>query len=95
MSVRGLRIRLKGKVQGVYLRRYILEKALLLGVVGTVRNVSDGSVLCEVVGSDAILEEFVEYCRQGPAAGRVDELHCEEIPISDFDGFKILETIII
>lgn len=92
MSVLGLRITIKGKVQGVYFRKFVQEKANLLGLSGTVRNITDGSVLCEVVGPALTLERFVEYCRKGPSASIVHEILYEEIPRIDFDGFKILST---
>jgi acylphosphatase len=35
---------IKGKVQGVYFRKYILEKALALNITGWVQNTPDNSV---------------------------------------------------
>ncbi|QSL66531.1 hypothetical protein MERGE_000911 [Pneumocystis wakefieldiae] len=40
-----------GKVQGVYFRNYIVEKAKSLSIVGWCRNTANGSVEIEAEGS--------------------------------------------
>ncbi len=48
-----------GRVQGVNYRARVAEAALRFGVVGTVANRPDGSVLIDAQGPPATLEEFV------------------------------------
>lgn len=48
-----------GRVQGVNYRARVAEAAVRLGVVGTVANRTDGSVLIDAQGLEATLEEFV------------------------------------
>ena len=77
-------------MQGVFFRASTKQKADELGVTGTVRNDNDGSVLIEAQAKEEIIEQFVEWCRQGPPAAVVDEVVVTDQAISSHSGFKIL-----
>jgi acylphosphatase len=79
----------KGKVQGVFFRKYTKEKALELGLTGTVRNEKDGSVFIIASGTDQQLQQFVSWCKQGPPRAKVDTVHTEEIRPLNFNNFNI------
>lgn len=64
-----------GSVQGVFYRASTLEQAQSLGVTGWVKNLSDGSVEVMGEGSRYALEHLVSWCRQGPPAAEVDDVH--------------------
>lgn len=83
-------IKVVGRVQGVGFRYYTKRKADDLGLVGTVKNVQDGSVHITVVGEAPILLEFITWCHTGPATALVESLIYEAIPPQDFEGFEIL-----
>jgi acylphosphatase len=63
-----------GQVQGVFYRQSTAREAARLGLSGTVRNLSDGSVEVVAEGARVAVEALVEWCRRGPPAARVDEL---------------------
>jgi acylphosphatase len=88
--VKRVRIRVHGRVQGVYYRATAREKAVELGLTGWVRNLLNGNVelLCEGCGQD--VDAMAEWCRTGPAGARVDtiELSWEEAK-GDFRDFAI------
>ena len=86
-----LRIKVTGKVQGVYYRKFTKEKADILNIKGTVKNLTDGSV--EVYANSDLLnlEKFVSFLKKGPIFARVDGLEYEEVPSESFDGFNILK----
>ena len=44
-----------GQVQGVWFRRHTQEKAKALGITGSVRNESDGTVTIVAEGNDKLL----------------------------------------
>ena len=67
-----IRIIVKGKVQGVYFREFTKRKALSLGLKGTVRNLSDGSVEIFAGGKSDRLEELKEWVWEGSPYSRVD-----------------------
>jgi acylphosphatase len=68
------RIRVSGLVQGVFYRQSAAQEANRLGLSGTVRNLSDGSVEVEAEGTRPAVEALVAWCRRGPPAARVAEV---------------------
>lgn len=72
-----LRLRITGKVQGVWYRGWTVETARGLGLAGWVRNRADGSVEALAHGPDAAVRELVARCRRGPPAARVDDVRSE------------------
>ena len=86
-----MRYRIIGRVQGVGFRYFTRRAAQKAGVRGWVRNVSDGSVEAEAVGSDAELEAFEKAIGRGPGPSRVDRV--ERAPGDDSgvgEGFEIV-----
>ena len=82
-----LRIRVRGRVQGVCFRDWTIETARALGLAGWVRNRTDGSVEIMASGPAEALEAFVEQCRCGPPAARVDSVEREAAPVLKHAGF--------
>ena len=72
MSEVGLRVRVRGRVQGVWYRGWAVREAGALGLRGWVRNRSDGSVEAVLFGEAAAVREMVGRCRAGPPAARVE-----------------------
>jgi acylphosphatase len=72
------RLRIHGRVQGVYYRGWTVETAQQLGLDGWVRNRSDGSVEALMVGPAKAVEALITACHQGPPAAQVDHVDVEE-----------------
>jgi acylphosphatase len=70
----------RGRVQGVGFRWYVLNHAQALGIRGWVANTPDGSV--EVVGfaTRETLDQFDALLEKGPPAARVHQLGRCSIP---------------
>lgn len=86
-----MRYRITGRVQGVGFRYFTRRAAQKEGVRGWVRNVSDGSVEAEALGSDDQLAAFEEAIGRGPGPSRVDGV--ERSPGDDSSvgaGFEIV-----
>ena len=83
------KIKVKGKVQGVFYRSSTQAKAKELGLNGWVKNADDGSVLIEVEGEVQKLEKMLEWCRQGPGAAVVNEVEFEETEPKGVSGFEV------
>jgi acylphosphatase len=60
-----------GRVQGVGFRYYVVRNASRLGLVGTVRNLSEGQVEVVARGEADVLEQLDELLRRGPSTARV------------------------
>jgi len=67
-------IHLKGRVQGVGFRHFVLMRALDAGITGYVRNFADGSVFVLAEGEEADLELFADFLKIGPSRARVDQI---------------------
>ncbi|MBF0164736.1 MAG: acylphosphatase [Magnetococcales bacterium] len=78
MSANCLRLRIHGRVQGVWFRESTKSRALELGVSGWVRNLGDGTVEAEMHGEVAAVRALADWCRVGPPAARVERV--EESP---------------
>jgi acylphosphatase len=65
-------LRVTGVVQGVYYRYNTKRKADELGLAGTVRNLSDGSVEVVCEGDERAIRSLIEWCRQGPEGAFVE-----------------------
>lgn len=72
--MKAVRIVVRGRVQGVGFRAWVVRLAHELGVQGWVRNLPDGDVEAEAMGEEAALRSFVEAMRKGPVAARVEEV---------------------
>jgi acylphosphatase len=64
----------KGRVQGVFFRAFVLEKAKLLDLRGYVRNLATGDVEVQAEGSKANLVRLIEYLKIGPPRAQVDDI---------------------
>ena len=84
-----LDLRVRGLVQGVFFRVSTQRKAEELGVRGTVRNEPDGTVYIEAEAEEAVMREFVDWCRKGPSASRVERVDQVEGDPVGFEGFEI------
>ena len=63
---------IEGRVQAVGYRWWARRSAIRLGLRGTVRNRTDGSVEIQASGPPGALQIFVAALRTGPPGARVD-----------------------
>lgn len=81
--------RLHGRVQGVGFRWWTRSQADRLGIHGTVRNDSDGSVVVVAVGDTAALETFRDLLERGPSGAKVEQVEETAGPAATYVGFQI------
>jgi acylphosphatase len=88
--VKAARVRVEGRVQGVWFRASTRAEAERLGVSGWVRNRGDGAVEAFAQGEDAAVDALLAWCRVGPPAAEVTRCVVEEAPPDDgLDEFRI------
>ena len=87
------RLRIHGRVQGVWFRGWAVDVACGLGVDGWVRNRHTGSVEILAKGDEAAVAALIERCWRGPPAARVDLVDVEATDESAPAGFAQLPTV--
>jgi len=80
----------RGRVQGVGYRYFVLEAADRLGVTGFVRNLHTGDVEVYAESDDVKLNRFKRELERGPGMARVDELRENDVPATgSYSSFQI------
>lgn len=87
---KSIKITIKGKVHSVWFRISTKEQADKIGILGTVQNINDGSVLVIAQAEEDLLNEFLKYCHNGPPLSKVIDVTIDELNIQDFSSFDIL-----
>ena len=85
-------ITVRGRVQGVRFRAFVLREATALGLAGEVWNASSGDVeMLAVHASNDVLSTFVDRLRLGP--GHVQTVSWKDIDAGGLSqGFRISQT---
>ena len=87
--MRRVRVRLSGRVQGVFFRASCAERADDLGLGGWIRNVPGGDVEAVFEGTESAVAQMVSWCREGPPLARVERVDvADEAPVGE-SGFHI------
>ncbi|MEW5976708.1 MAG: acylphosphatase [Acidobacteriota bacterium] len=73
----------RGLVQGVGFRYFVLRKALGLGLFGYARNLVDGSVEVEAEGEREMVESLIGQLRVGPRSAAVSDV---EVTWREYQG---------
>ena len=83
-----------GKVQGVYFRQNTSLKAQELGIVGWVRNLSDGRVESVMEGLEVNIDKMISWCKSGPKDALVTDVKIKnEEYKKEFSTFDIVKTL--
>ncbi len=86
-----IEIIISGKVQGVWYRKSTKEKADVLGIFGTVENLSTGQVKVIAQGDQSKLKDLTEWSRVGPKFAEVQDIDTSIVlePLH-YDDFTII-----
>lgn len=71
---KSLQLLVSGNVQGVGFRFFTHKIAESMGIVGEVKNLSDGRVEIFAEGDEAQLNSFITKVQQGPASADVSKI---------------------
>ena len=89
-QMKTIRIKIEGRVQGVFYRQSAQEKALSLEIKGTVKNCDDDTVEIVATGRKEQLDKFVRWCWQGPPRANVRNVTTQELSLQQFNYFSII-----
>ena len=81
-----------GRVQGVYFRESMRQRARQLGVNGWVRNRTDGTVAAMVQADADAVTIIIEWAWSGPGAASVTDVRIEDGDGS-YSTFETLPTL--
>ncbi len=80
----------RGRVQGVGFRYYVVERASALGLRGYARNAHNGDVEVLAQGPRPALERLLTLLRQGPPAAHVQDVQVTwRHPTEHMRGFHV------
>lgn len=80
----------RGRVQGVGFRYFVVRRALELGLVGWVANAADGSVRCVAEGPLERLDALADALGSGPLGAIVDAVDIVRMPgTGRFERFTV------
>jgi acylphosphatase len=89
-SVGRLEATVRGRVQGVGFRYFVVRRAVELGLVGWVANSADGSVRCVAEGTPPALDALEADLRRGPVGAIVDGVDAVRMTgTGRFDRFAV------
>ena len=89
---RSVRVRIRGRVQGVGYRAWCADAAGALELAGWVRNRADGSVEAMFAGAPKAVADMLAQCRAGPFGAKVRDVIVEEEGGATPRRFDILPT---
>ena len=81
---------IKGEVQGVFFRATAKKIADKLKVTGWIKNTAAGDVEALVTGSQEELNEFINWCKQGPEKAEVADVIVTEENETSFNDFEVI-----
>lgn len=91
LDERARQFTIRGRVQGVGFRYFVVRHARRLGLRGFTQNRADGSVEVVALGSDTALDSLAARLHQGPPAARVESVESTRLtPTREYDGFDVL-----
>ncbi len=88
-NLKAVKIRVKGRVQGVFFRASTKEMACTLGINGWVKNELNGDVSIHAEGSESAINKLIEWCHKGPEYSKVTQVSFDRVESQDFTSFEI------
>jgi acylphosphatase len=85
----GRRVRVTGRVQGVFFRAWAQGEARELGVSGWIRNCADGSLEAHLDGEADDVARMIERMRRGPSNAQVEDVSVEEAAPEEVGRFVL------
>ena len=86
------RLRVTGRVQGVWFRAWTVEQASALRLDGWVRNRTDGSVEILAAGPSEAVDRLFALCKHGPRNARVADVESNPAEDPGPTGFDLRPT---
>jgi acylphosphatase len=83
------RVKVHGRVQGVFFRDATRREAGRVGIAGWVRNCADGTVEAVFEGDEDAVQRIVDWVRKGPGHAEVERVDVSEEEPEGLSGFDV------
>lgn len=83
------KLKVTGRVQGVFYRVSTQDVARGIGLVGYVKNDPDGGVTVVANGPQDKIEKLIDWCQEGPSGSSVSEVKVDWMEEEEFSQFDI------
>lgn len=91
METKRAHVLISGRVQGVFFRAWVKQRAEGLGLVGWVRNTPEGKVEAVFDGNKEKIEEMIKLCHQGPLLAKVEKVEVRwDQATGEFEEFSMI-----
>ncbi len=84
-----VRVRVAGRVQGVFFRDSVRREVAGRAVSGWVRNCADGTVEAVFEGAPDAVDALVDFCRCGPGHSEVEQVEVVEEEPEGLEDFEV------
>ena len=79
-----------GRVQGVFFRANVRNKANEMGLKGYAKNLENGDVEVVVQGDEGKINELIEFIKKGPGVAEVKGIEIKHKEPENFKNFDII-----
>ena len=79
-----------GRVQGVFFRANVKDKAVQLGLKGYAKNLENGDVEIVAEGNEGRIKELVDFIKKGPGIASVKGIQITHKVPENFKNFEIV-----
>ena len=79
-----------GRVQGVFFRANVRNKAAELGLKGYAKNLENDDVEVVVEGSEEKIKELIDFIKKGPGIASVTGIQVKHKEPENFKEFEIM-----
>jgi acylphosphatase len=86
-----VKIIVKGKVQRIGFRFTTMQMAVKFGINGIVKNLEQNQVYIEAEGEEIPLNNFIEWCRNGPPWAQINQVTIEQGEPKHYVSFEIVD----
>ena len=88
--MKSIQLIVSGRVQGVFFRSNVKNKALELGLKGHAKNIPDGNVEVVVEGDEEKINELISFIKKSPGISKVSNIDIKHKELENFKGFEII-----
>ena len=79
-----------GRVQGVFFRANVRQKAIELGLKGYAKNLENGDVEIVAEGDERMINDLLELIKKGPGIAKVEGVKIIHKEPENFKSFEVI-----